>query len=515
MQNKILTVLLLILLVLSLITNFFLYKIYTHMEAGSPLIDSLGQDSTYFDYEDSSAVVEKPDGDSLVAHWDFNEGEGNIANDLSGHEHNGTIIQGNWTDGIAGGGLLFRGTGYVKIGSHPDFNLQGPLTIIAWIMPSTLEELRLTILSRAAGSDKGYDLGIHTFNLLFGRMGGGTDKNKRTIIKNEALSTQGWQQVALTYDGKVGKLYINANLVREKNIGGNTPIVNSDLYIGKPADRNKMLFKGAIDEVKIFRTALSDEEIIKEYTNITNRPPPQLDEISSDGDKITETLNTEPAPTPELNISKQGLAAYYPFSRSVEDISGNENHASLQGPQLTSDRFGKNNGAFEFDGNDDIIIRKAPENMPEGIADRTISGWFRSEKRIQKSAVLFGIESSEPGKSFMLALEPYSSPESPSVFTIEGGGKNFNWKSGTGTAKFLDGKWHHMAISYDAQTVVLHIDGREVGESTDYIYETVSETISIGGHFSSRERYFNGEIDDILIYNRVLEPEEIKKLALN
>ena len=45
-----------------------------------------------------------------VAHWSFDEGEGNITHDSSGNANNGTLENGPiWVDGIDGGALDFDG----------------------------------------------------------------------------------------------------------------------------------------------------------------------------------------------------------------------------------------------------------------------------------------------------------------------------------------------------------------------------------------------------------------------
>jgi len=49
--------------------------------------------------------------------------------------------------------------------------------------------------------------------------------------------------------------------------------------------------------------------------------------------------------------SDNGLVAYYPLNGNANDESGNGNNGTVHGPVLTTDRFGKANSAYEFDGN--------------------------------------------------------------------------------------------------------------------------------------------------------------------
>jgi hypothetical protein len=60
-----------------------------------------------------------------------------------------------------------------------------------------------------------------------------------------------------------------------------------------------------------------------------------------------------------------GLVANYPFSGTPNDVSGNNHHGVLvNGPTLTSDRFGAANSAYHFDGVDDYIRITDPGAFP-------------------------------------------------------------------------------------------------------------------------------------------------------
>jgi hypothetical protein len=54
-------------------------------------------------------------------------------------------------------------------------------------------------------------------------------------------------------------------------------------------------------------------------------------------------------------IPTDGLVAYYPFNGNADDESGNKNHGTVYGAQLTTDRFGIPNKAYSFNGSSDFI----------------------------------------------------------------------------------------------------------------------------------------------------------------
>jgi hypothetical protein len=96
---------------------------------------------------------------------------------------------------------------------------------------------------------------------------------------------------------------------------------------------------------------------------------------------------------------------------------------------------------------------------------------------------------------------------------VVGGGVN-------GTRQINDGVWHHVAAvlvndgTPDASEVKLYVDGIE--ETTT----SSSQAIDTAGYYNvkigvlgSTLRYFKGWIDDIRIYDRSLDPNEIEFLA--
>ncbi len=60
----------------------------------------------------------------------------------------------------------------------------------------------------------------------------------------------------------------------------------------------------------------------------------------------------------QVNL-KNGLVACYPFNANAKDETGNGNNGTVNGATLTTDRFGKANGAYDFDGASLISINPA------------------------------------------------------------------------------------------------------------------------------------------------------------
>jgi len=87
------------------------------------------------------------------------------------------------------------------------------------------------------------------------------------------------------------------------------------------------------------------------------------------------------------------------------------------------------------------------------------------------------------------------------------------------TKEVVDGEWHHVAITYDSTGPErkLYIDGGLVDRDapTGGLLNVHIDTFVIGGRLNAsfNERGWDGQIDDVRLYDDVLTPEEVAYLA--
>jgi len=79
-------------------------------------------------------------------------------------------------------------------------------------------------------------------------------------------------------------------------------------------------------------------------------------------------------------------------------------------------------------------------------------------------------------------------------------------------------EWHHVAGTYDLNSIKLYRDGVLVDESvigdiTPYYAPTLP--LIVGRDDQVAGRYFNGLVDEVRIYSRALGPDEIAVLSGN
>ena len=203
--------------------------------------------------------------DGLVAYWAFDEGSGDTASDSSGNGHNGKLVgDPQWTkDGKFGGALEFDQAGdEVNVPFHEDLN-QETFTICAWanVEPGSGGH-RAVISGRDEPPTAGYIIYAEPGNTWQFWTGSGAAP-PWISVQGPAVNLGEWDHVAGTYaDGKQ-KFYVNGELVGEAD---SDPNFNSkqEFLIGAGANEranHAYLFKGKIDEVRVYDRALSEAEV--------------------------------------------------------------------------------------------------------------------------------------------------------------------------------------------------------------------------------------------------------------
>ncbi len=212
---------------------------------------------------------------------------------------------------------------------------------------------------------------------------------------------------------------------------------------------------------------------------------------------------------------QNGLVAYYPFNGNANDESGNGNNGTVNGATLTTDRFGNENKAFSFNGIDNFIeIQDNSLLRPQQI---TISAFILPLSENEMSIVS---KSGNDASNEMYHLCINSPNPQGSHFTIK---QNSNCIPGSGwvMASYENNipinNWHHLVGLYSNNSVKFYLDGVLVAENTtttNFIDDCAGAPLRFGLWWGN-SLAFNGKIDDIRIYNRALNSDEIAILSSN
>lgn len=236
--------------------------------------------------------------------------------------------------------------------------------------------------------------------------------------------------------------------------------------------------------------------------------------------------------TDSINCScynlNEGLVAYYNFDNgSLKDSSGNENNIVFNNAVKTSDRFGKPNNAYLFNGTGSYM--KVPNsvslNPKEQITLMGIvkmngfySGTCHGNQIFQKGTVdqdqgVYCLRITTMTSDCYANID--TSKEVPYAFYGD-----YGHSAGMlGNSNFVNtNTWMTIIFTYDGQVSKLYMDGQLAKTvSGSAMFNPNSNDLFIGRAESSIYPYWwNGTIDEIRIYNKALCEGAVKQLsALN
>ena len=211
-----------------------------------------------------------------------------------------------------------------------------------------------------------------------------------------------------------------------------------------------------------------------------------------------------------------GLIASYTFDGDANDSSGSGYNGAVSGATLTTDRFGNENSAYSFDGENDYIEVADSEALRLANTDFTLSVWVNEAQRNSSynAGILIkrGTEQADGWFTSSLGSAIGGELVGKAFYNVSGGGD----PSATSSASMSLNSWHHLAITYSLSTgtASFYIDG-VFDSSTSGITSPNSTTDSamrIGADTSGSSYFFNGAIDDVRIYDRALNSTEVSEL---
>jgi len=234
--------------------------------------------------------------------------------------------------------------------------------------------------------------------------------------------------------------------------------------------------------------------------------------IESNGGSTEPILLTQQA-----KILNDQLIASYPFNGNAVDESGNGNDGNVDGATLTTDRFGTTSSAYSFDGTDDLIY--GDFNWGQATSQSTLSFWFKTTNSDNLSA-LVGLGNStndhevngEVNKNIQGNVQFYvrerEDVQRDAIYTND---------------SFTDGEWHHAVLVRNgsgAENLFIYIDNQLVNNITIQKDENVGDIFFdyfyIGaiyrGEGNTINRYFEGDLDDVRIYNYAISESEVSEL---
>ena len=203
---------------------------------------------------------------------------------------------------------------------------------------------------------------------------------------------------------------------------------------------------------------------------------------------------------------------------SVAYDSSGSNNATVHGASWTSS--GKIGGALSFDGSNDYVAVGVNENFTS-LSSYTVNAWVKFSA-IDDDEPVFSLSDSSTSNSEWMQLNfnrNYNDIRSQGVYN--NGGSGFN------TAESQDNiittsTWFNVAWVIDGNNMYIYKDGVEVASSLGIDPPKPSkingiDRIVIGARsrYTSLDMYFDGVMDEIVIWNRALDNNEISFVYQN
>lgn len=193
------------------------------------------------------------------------------------------------------------------------------------------------------------------------------------------------------------------------------------------------------------------------------------------------------------------LILYYPFeddegSTTVADASGEGNTGTLvNDPKLTTGKF---RGSLSFDGSNDYIDTDL--TIGQTSSDEcTFAAWVKCDS---------------------------DSTNWHMVFDTENGGSDWgirrngdNWYLFTGgdyryCGEVTINEWQHVAATFSRYKTKFYINGEKV-QDFDYIsFDSSTNPLRIGAYAANSQYHFDGDMDQVLVYDRALTDSEIEQI---
>jgi sialidase-1 len=305
-----------------------------------------------------------------------------------------------------------------------------------------------------------------------------------SVSSTKAYNDKAWHHVALQRVTGQLKLWVDGAVVATAAAptGSISPGRPFKMYVGQRLDATQR-FNGQLDEVRIYKRALSSTEI---------------------GDIRTKNA-----------ITASGAVLRLPFTANTPttpDASGAGNVGFVRGgATLAGGKFGS---ALAFDGVDNHVHVPFSGSLDLGSGDFTVTAWLKYAGGTNKHAILWGYGSGTASGQIWLRASPVENRVMGWVESTTASG----WAETP--AAYGDSTWHHVALQRTATQLLLWVDGVQVATKPAPAGSvTAGHTTGIMGLYVGQRPdgvdRLTGALDEVRVFNRVLTGGELNQLYLS
>ncbi|MES2778353.1 MAG: LamG-like jellyroll fold domain-containing protein [Bacteroidota bacterium] len=255
-------------------------------------------------------------------------------------------------------------------------------------------------------------------------------------------------------------------------------------------------------------------------TGIATAPTPVTTMLGTVNYLVSQTIGscTGPQATIVVNVSTptisqlptSQLIAHYKFEGNANNALGTNNGTLQNSPTASADRFSVSGKAYSFNGTSQYVSTADPYVNPDNL---TVSIWFKTSTTAGGRLIGFG--NLQTGSSAQYDRHLYMNNAGQIYFAVYPG----SVVSINSALSYNDNIWHLATATLSSTTgMALYIDGVQVGSNGNTTAQNYTGYWRIGydnlnGWTSQPSSfYFNGALDDALIYSRAISASEVTTL---
>lgn len=212
----------------------------------------------------------------------------------------------------------------------------------------------------------------------------------------------------------------------------------------------------------------------------------------------------------EATVPSEGLVASYTFDDTLADAKNPESLPTMFGQSFAAydgaPKYaeGKNNKALDLDGYGIQL------NRPNVGENYTVSLWMKADTALDNNQILVALGHHNPENWFALSGKSGGSAKLWSNVTEGDYSGKFSWTEVAGTS-FPVSEWQHITITGTSGHFAFYKNGELVQEG-DGPAPLAGEDQDICIGVNNWDTTFDGQIDDLMVYNRSLSALEVAKL---
>ena len=366
-------------------------------------------------------------------------------------------------EGKIGTAASFNGSSSKITSSNLGLTGNPVFSISFWVNPNSNAGTPIMFGTNSTG--QAFVTYINPSNKLnFGRWGDSLGDTTASIANNT------WTHVAISNNSGSVQVYINGTA--DLSFSTTYNINGDDFYIG--AAKNSQYFDGKIDQVRIFNKAISSSEVTTLYGESNTSTTKSTTDIFDDGSGV----------------------ALYEFEKGAIDTGGVNGYIGSAGV---------------FNGSSSYILLNGINGTNFTPTAYSVSAWF---KTTSNNEAIFSTD----GGGSSLPLTTMTR-----IFVNSGGYIEYDPYTVssriTSTVTVNDGNWHFVCVSTDSSgNTKLYVDNQSpvtgTGGGVNFRVQTfIGCTDNAVYSTITRSNFFEGQIDQVRIFNKALSSSEVTTLS--